>query len=118
MLSKSKRISRKLFKPLLGSRKYFNSEHFSLRVAPSEETRVAVSVSKKISKKAVVRNKVRRRVYSAMRDLVSSLRVGLYLVVAKHGSEKIMGKELENELKLLVVSCQPAPPSSGGVNRL
>jgi len=106
MLSKNKRIPRKLFKPLLESRKYFNSEHFSLRVAPSEEVRVAVSVSKKISKKAVVRNKVRRRVYSAMRDIIFSLHAGLYLVVAKHGSEKTGGRELENELKALVVNCR------------
>jgi len=105
MLPKYRRIPRRLFKPLLESRKYFNSEHFSLRVIPSKEVRIAVSVSKKIYKKAVVRNKVRRRVYSAMRDLISSLRVGLYLVVAKHGSEKTKGKELKNELKSLIVSC-------------
>lgn len=106
MLAKNRRIPRKLFKPLLESKQYFNSEHFALRVALSHETRVAVSVSKKISKKAVVRNKIRRRVYSIMGDLVSSLHAGLYLIMAKSGSAKIKEKALENELRLLVVSCQ------------
>jgi len=98
MLSKNKRIPRKLFKPLLESRKYFNSEHFSLRVAPSEEVRVAVSVSKKISKKAVVRNKIRRRAYSAIYHLVPHLSSKLFLLIAKFGAEKIKGQNLEREL--------------------
>ena len=106
MLPKNRRISRKLFKPLLESRKYFNSAHFSLRLASSDRARIAISVSKKISKSAVVRNKIRRRLYSAMRGILPSLRGGLYLVIAKSGSEKIRGRELENELKSLVVSCR------------
>ena len=106
MLPKSSRIPRALFKPLLESRQYFNSEHFSLRVASSDTVRIAISVSKKISKSAVVRNKIRRRAYSVFRNTISTLKPGLYLVVAKQNAQKMKGKDLENELKLLVVSCR------------
>ena len=64
------------------------------------------------------RNKVRRRTYSAMRSIIPHLRVGLYLIIAKTGVEEVKGRDLENELRALVVSCLLAPPSSGGVNRL
>ena len=98
MLPKSTRIPRKLFKPILESRKYFNSEHFSLRTASSEHVRVAVSVSKKVSKSAVIRNKIRRRVYSEFRNIISTLKPSLYLVVAKTGAEKVKSEHLRSEL--------------------
>lgn len=41
-----------------------------LRFAPTAgEPRVAVVVSKKVDKRAVVRNRIRRRLFAAMRDL-------------------------------------------------
>ncbi len=83
------------------SRKYFNSEHFSLRVAPSKEIRIAVSVSKKISKKAVVRNKIRRRAYSIVKEFVPILPKNLFLLIAKSGSDKVRGEDLRKELSLL-----------------
>lgn len=102
MLPKSRRIPRGLFKPLLESRKYFDSAFFSLRVASSDIPRVAVSVSKKVSKSAVIRNKVRRRVYSAARDLIPILTNKLFLLIAKPGAEKIKGQSLKKELAELL----------------
>ena len=101
MLPKSRRIPRESFKPLLLSRKYLNSEHFSLRVAPSTKPRVAVSVSKKVSKKAVVRNRVRRRVYSVTATIFPQLSNNLFLLIAKPRSEKVKGQELKDELAKL-----------------
>ncbi|MGI9027243.1 MAG: ribonuclease P protein component [Candidatus Saccharimonadales bacterium] len=45
------------------------NEYLSLRFAPSrgKDYRLAVVVSKKISKSAVVRNRIRRRIYEAVR---------------------------------------------------
>ena len=106
MLPKNRRIPRKLLGLILESKKYFNSVHFSLRVAPSNVTRVAISVSKKVSKYAVVRNRIRRRTYSAIQLLIPNLSHNLYLLIAKQGAEKVKGKELENELKSLVASCR------------
>ena len=80
--------------------------HFYLRVAPADKVKVIISVSKKISKKAVIRNRIRRRVRPIVREFISNLKPATYFIVAKPGAEKIKGKELENELESLVVSCQ------------
>ncbi len=98
MLPKNRRIPRELLKSLLESRKYFNSAHFSLRVAKAETPRLAISISKKVSKSAVVRNKIRRRVYSTIRDFIPELSDNLFLLIAKAGSEKIKGQDLKDEL--------------------
>jgi ribonuclease P protein component len=105
MLSKKSRIPRKLFPELLLNSKYTNSSAFSLRfVIPvsMKETRVGVSVSKKISKSAVVRNRVRRRAYTALAAIISNLPSGLFLFVAKSGVEKLRGEKLKDELKKLL----------------
>lgn len=46
-------------------------EYLAIRVAPSkrDDYRMAVVVSKKVSKSAVVRNRIRRRLYEAAREL-------------------------------------------------
>jgi ribonuclease P protein component len=98
MLSKRERIPRSQFADLLQSRQYKNSAHFTLRAAPSKSgARFAVSVSKKVSKSAVVRNRVRRRAYSALPKAGQ----GLYLLIAKPGAEKAKGDELREELASL-----------------
>ncbi|MEX0919418.1 MAG: ribonuclease P protein component [Parcubacteria group bacterium] len=104
MLPKSKRIPRKAFKPLLDSKRYFNSEHFSVKVADSKETKIAVSVSKKVSKSAVIRNKVRRRVYSILKDIIQIIKPNLYLIIVKAGAQNVKGEKLKKELSLLMVN--------------
>gem|GEM_PF-1993236 len=76
--------------------------HFYIRFSSADETRLVISVSKKISKKAVIRNTIKRRIRAIMRDLIKNLNPGVYLVVAKADAEHVKGKELENELRLLL----------------
>ena len=78
--------------------------HFSLRVLPGDEVKIAVPVSKKIAKKAVTRNLIRRRVRPILRELVSNLKPATYMIIAKAGAEKIKGKELKEELVRLIRS--------------
>ena len=78
--------------------------HFYLRVKPALTTRVIISVSKKISKKAVTRNAVRRRIRPIMRKFVSNLKPATYFIAAQNGVEKVKGKELEKELRMLFLS--------------
>jgi len=106
MLPKNRRISREIFKSFPGKKKFSESENFSLLHSPNSPTaRFGVSVSKKVSKQAVVRNRIRRRAYSGLRDLISISKPGLYLFVAKLGAKDVKGEKLKNELKkLLVVS--------------
>ena len=78
--------------------------HFSLRVLPGDEVKIAVPVSKKIAKKAVTRNLIRRRVRPILRELISNLKPATYMIIAKAGAEKIKGKELKEELVRLIRS--------------
>ncbi len=80
--------------------------HFYLRVNQADEVKVVISVSKKVSKKAVTRNRIRRRARPIVREFISHLKPATYFIIAKPGAEKIKGIELENELKSLVVSCR------------
>jgi ribonuclease P protein component len=102
MLAKNKRIPRKLFKPLIGSRFFFHSRNFTLRVANSDEIRVSVSVSKKVSKQAVTRNRIRRRAYAVMAELMPNLPNKLFLLIAKPGSLKLKMDDLREELAELM----------------
>jgi ribonuclease P protein component len=106
MLPKSQRIPRKDFAPLLKSRAFYNSAHFTLRYAEngSKTGRATASVSKKISKRAVVRNTVRRRIYSILAQ--KPLPSGLFLFIAKAGADKVKGEELKKEVLDLLKSAE------------
>ncbi len=103
MLSKQNRLERKDFTNLLTSKRFVNSENFSLRVGSGEsKPKLAVSVSKKVSKLAVDRNTLRRRVYSAVRDSVKELEPNTYLFVARPSAKKLKGEKLEKEITSLL----------------
>ncbi len=102
MLSKSQRIPRELFGTILESRAYSYAPHFSLRFAPDSKSLFSVSVSKKVSKKATIRNRVRRRVYSTMRKYIKNTKPGLYLFIAKPGADTLKGENLEKEILKLI----------------
>lgn len=110
MISRERRIPRELWKPILEGSKgrpgYFNTTYFTLRISPSddERVRVAVSVSKKVSKKAVVRNRVRRRAYAVLGRLIPSMKKNLYMLSAKPGAEGLKGEALEEEVKKLLAN--------------
>jgi len=61
----------------------FNLNNISLRILKRNnyEGRVAVVVSKKVSKSAVVRNKIRRRIYEAVRLLQPRLNGNYDMVI-------------------------------------
>ena len=73
--------------------------HFSLRVSSSPEFKVIVSVSKKVCKRAVDRNLVRRRVKAVMIKLKKDLKPATYHFSAKSGSINVKGSVLEGEIR-------------------
>jgi len=75
--------------------------YFSLKFSPGDKTQLIISVSKKISKKAVVRNTIKRRVRAVFRKIAPNLKTGTYLYIARPGSENIKGDELVRELSKL-----------------
>ena len=69
MLPRSKRLSKTFFKVPRGTRVFF--EFGTLQLLPHElGVRAAVAVSKKTCPTAPDRNKLRRRIYHALRNLI------------------------------------------------
>ncbi|MHB1330684.1 MAG: ribonuclease P protein component [Minisyncoccota bacterium] len=103
MLRQKNRIPRADFTSIIESGKFYQSTHFILRVSLAKEgVKIAVSVSKKVAKSAVVRNTVRRRAYGVIGDLLPTLNTGLYLMSAKRGADKLKGEILRKEILLLL----------------
>jgi ribonuclease P protein component len=75
--------------------------HFSLRVSPSSHTEMIISVSKKVAKKAVVRNLIKRRVRAVMRGFLPDLKPASYLLIALSGAQEVKGQALREELAQL-----------------
>lgn len=108
MLAKKNRISRSLLKSSGAKEakpKFSSTKNFSLRMLPSpdEEPHVSVSVSKKIAKSAVVRNRIRRRTYSFARDFLPKLKNNLYMISAKANSSEVSAEELRREIGELLI---------------
>ncbi len=78
---KLKTLNKKDFKKVLKEGKSFRKDFLVLKVRPnlSEKVRFGVLVSKKLSKKAVLRNKIKRRLREITRANLEKL-VGLDLV--------------------------------------
>ena len=107
MLKKRRRVPRELFTEVFDKHKRelrrLKSEHFSLLFfpTPNKESKAAVSVSKKVSKSAVKRNKVRRRAYSLLGDILSGVKPGIYFINTHPGSEKLKFDEFKKEFESL-----------------
>ncbi len=65
---------------------------------PSNERMVGYTVSKKVAK-AVMRNKIKRRLRAIFRAEQSSLKEGLYLLVAKQSASSAEFKKLYEDAK-------------------
>ena len=69
---------------------------FSLRISPSDKAEVIISISKKVSKSAVIKNTIRRRIRPLVKKM--TLKPAQYLLIVRNGAEKLKGKTLEAEL--------------------
>lgn len=83
MLAKQQRLSREAFTQYFKIGKRFQSAYATLIIASSTEFHGSVVVSKKVSKKAVVRNTLRRRVYAQLYKLNKKEIRGVYILVLK-----------------------------------
>ncbi len=108
MLPKTRRIERKYFGHILSSGKRYNSPSFTLYVSkiedngPRNHSRVAISVSKKVVKTAVGRNKQRRRGYSAISKVYSSIKPGYFLFFVYKKGFEVDYSSLEKEIRTLL----------------
>jgi ribonuclease P protein component len=102
MIAKKFRLHKKSdFDELAKSSNKFYSNNFVLKFIKNEEdfNCFAVVASKKISLKAVIRNKVRRRVYEVIRLNMDSFKKSFKIIIfVKKGVLEMEYKELEQEV--------------------
>jgi len=102
MIAKKFRLHKKKdFDRILKSPYKFYSNNFVLRFTKNKEelSHFAVIVSTKISKKAVERNKLRRRIYEIIRLNISKIKSGYNLMIfVKKGVLNQEYQEIEQEL--------------------
>ena len=87
MLSKKNRLRKnKDFNKIFKKGKKLNEEILLLIILKNnlKEVRVGVIINKKVSKKAVVRNKIKRRIYNSIKKKLSKIEKGFdFLIIAK-----------------------------------
>lgn len=102
MLPKNKRIPREMF-PLLSNAKVLSNDLFLLKFVSNKRygSRFGFSVSKKISKKAVDRNRLRRAGYRSLRELMTEIKPNTLAVFSFRKIPKD-GQEINQKLKLIL----------------
>ncbi|MEK7639169.1 MAG: ribonuclease P protein component [Patescibacteria group bacterium] len=99
MLKKSERVGRKDFSVFFKSGRRFQSPHTTIIYTPHPTLAGSVVVSKKVSNKAVERNKLRRRVYDALRQtLKTQKKTGVFIVVVKPSIRSLPRAEQRSHL--------------------
>lgn len=78
MLSKKERLTRQDFSRFFSSGRRYHSPFFTLVYTPSPTLHASIVVPKKVAPKAVDRNTIRRRLYSALRA-----ETGVFIVLLK-----------------------------------
>ena len=111
MFPKKKRLDQAEFKQVFNTGKRYQSPALTLIHSPlsgSEPLRVAVSVGKKINKQATERNRLRRRIYLALRQEIEKLSslspAGNLVFIAKPAVQNLTDTELKENIRLLIGS--------------
>lgn len=98
MLKKTERLNRSVFTEYFKKGKRNNGVYTTIITHPSGSLYGSVVVAKKVSKKAVVRNSIRRRLYGIIDNLKTQKKLtGVYIVIAKPEIIKLNKRQF-NEL--------------------
>lgn len=106
MLPKNRRLDKSLFNEVIKKGRSIHSKNISVSILKGseiEDSRFAFVVSKKVAKKAVNRNLMKRRGYSVLKNLSKEIKKGFLVVFFfKKGSESLTFKEIEDEIATLL----------------
>jgi len=106
MFAKRYRLTQAAFKKYFASGRRQHSQYFTVIVAPATQLHVAAVVGKKVSKSAVVRNRLRRQIYGVMKRVIQTSHTGIVIIIAKPAYAKLSVKErrlaVEEELQKVV----------------
>lgn len=83
MLKKTERLSRIEFSHFFKTGQRFHSPTFSILYTPHDQLHASVVVSKKVAKRANVRNTLRRRVYGQLYTKLKGAHSGVFIVLIK-----------------------------------
>lgn len=83
MLQKSQRLTRTEFSHFFKIGQRSHSPSLTLLYTPHKEFHGAVVVSKKVAKRANVRNELRRRIYGQLYTKVKESPAGVFIVIVK-----------------------------------
>ncbi|MBU4479844.1 ribonuclease P protein component [Patescibacteria group bacterium] len=102
MLPKKQKVNKKLFDEVFKTGKSYHSDFLFLKLLkledPKEKSHFAVVVSKKISKKAVERNLIKRRIFAVLKENKDQIKTGFAVVFfVKKGTEKMSFEEYKKE---------------------
>lgn len=77
-------------------------------------TRIGITVSTKVSKRAVVRNRIKRRIRAALRELLPGFAMGwMIVIIVQPVAAKCNYKEILQELKQLLIEAEVFDGHSG-----
>ncbi|MCA9358600.1 ribonuclease P protein component [Candidatus Kaiserbacteria bacterium] len=86
MFKKSERLNREDFSRFFKIGKRYNNDNLTIVYNQHPSLHVAVVVGKKVSKHAVRRNKIKRRIYARLQDVFKvNNQTGVFIVVVKPG---------------------------------
>ncbi len=102
MLKRGERLSRTQFVEFGRKGKRFHSEALTMSFFPYQTFHGAVVVSKKVSKSAVRRNRLRRQVYAQLQNVKQLGKTGVFVFILKPESEKMTNAQFRGAVKDLI----------------
>lgn len=96
MLPKAQRLTTKQFHDFFPTGRRFHSPVCTIVYTPHDTFRGAVVVGKKVHKRAVVRNTLRRRIYGQLyRQIGKKSKTGVFIVLTKPTANLVSRRELQ-----------------------
>lgn len=105
MLKKSKRLTKNQFSKYFKTGRKHHSTHLTIVYTEHTNLHASVVVSKKVSKRAVDRNTIRRRVYAEIRNsLVRNNQTGVFIILVKPSLSTLSRKEANQEVAAAIAA--------------
>lgn len=100
MLKKIHRLGKKEFTVAFQKGKDFNLPHFVIKYKPSRyaHARFGISCGLRVSKKATIRNRMKRRIAESLRQHFTEFLPGDYVIIVKPSIEKESFSYAQDEL--------------------
>ncbi len=109
MVPASRRLPRNDFLNYSQRGRRYHSTHLTVVHTPTKElAKTAVVVSKKVTKSAVARNRLRRRLYATLMASSAYQGTGVYVVLTKSGAATVPRMTLRSELIDILASITKA----------